>query len=124
MTELLKAKPESNVEPADEALLRLTKDKLYLFGHGTLEEGSARGVLEDGLETRHTDLFSTADGLSTLADDPNAVAENKAAIENWPHLGAKRIIVIGVERLDPENIPHQRYLQSIVQPKPEGKNKA
>jgi hypothetical protein len=122
--ELVKDRTESTIEPTDEALERLINDKIYLLGHGTVEQKSAEGALKDGLQTRHTDLFSTANGLSTLADDPNAFEENKTAIEHWPHLDAKYVVTIGIERLEGDHIPHRRYLQSILQPKARGEDKA
>lgn len=113
---------QHDVEPMDEALTRLIGEEIYLFGHGTVQQENAADILTNGLDTRHEDLFSTADHLPTLADDPEAFVHNKETLEHWPHLGAQYVVVLGVERLQGEQVPHRRYLQSIVQPKPDAEH--
>ena len=115
---MIKHEPHiAEAESADEALRRLVDSNIYIFGHGTLTLDAAEGSVADGLHTRHTDLFSTAEGLPTVAENPRAFEHNREMLWHWPHHDAQYVVVLGVERLEEDDIPHRRYLQSIVQPR-------
>lgn len=117
MQELQPFSPETL--PADIALKELVGSNIYLLGHGTTTHELANLATTAGLYTRHTDLSSTAYGLETLADNPEATKHDMGLIKKWPHRDAKYIVVLGVERLKGEDVPHRRYIQSIVQPRPQ-----
>ena len=108
--------------PAAVALEELVNSNAYLFGHGTMSRESANGAVSDGLRSRHTDLMSTAYGLEATADNPDAAVHDMALLREWPHYNAKYIVIIGIERLTGDDIPHRRYLQSIMQPRPAGED--
>jgi hypothetical protein len=105
-----------NVLPTDLALLNLVADEhLHIFGHGTATQSSALGSINKGLYLNSAHLWSTAIGMVSTTDNPNAYEANKVLIENWPHHNQRFVVILGVERLKLEDVPHRRYLQSIVQ---------
>lgn len=106
-------------DPVTEALSGLVGRNLYLMGHGSHPEAAA-ATMTEGLHSKHTELFSTVLGMESLSDDNDAVAHNMALLRQWPHLNSKYIVIVGVERLTEDEIPHRRYLQSIVQPREHG----
>jgi hypothetical protein len=104
--------------PAETALEELVNSNVYLFGHGTPSQDSAQAAIAGGLLTRHTDLMSTAYGLETVAENPDAADHDMALLRDWPHHRMPYVVLLGVQRLEGDQIPHRRYLQSIVQPRP------
>ncbi len=116
MHEPLSVKPE--VISATTALEGLVNSNVYLFGHGTIQRDRAEAVINDGLYTKYEDLSSTALGLETVVDDLDAAEHDMALLQAWPHHNLKYIVILGIERLEGDQIPHNRYLQSVVQPRP------
>lgn len=106
----------------EEALKDLVSKNIYLFGHGTGSEDNASNAVKEGLHTKYDDLYSTVLGMEGLADNPDAYDHDLALIKNWPHYGLKYVVMLGVERLQDEQIPNRRYLDSIVQPRPGQEN--
>lgn len=107
--------------PADGALEQLIHKNLLLYGHGTPQEEGATAILHEGLGMSVPDLGSTATGMSTAEDRPDAFETNKKLIESWPHRDHKFVVMIGVERFPDEDIPHRQYMNAIVQEKPGAK---
>ena len=100
----------------DVALHRLVDDEnLYVFGHGTATQSNALGSISEGLRLKSAHLWSTVLGIESTVDDPGAYEKDKALLEGWPHHNTRFVVMLGVERLSPEDIPHRLYLQSIVQ---------
>jgi len=104
--------------PAATALEQLSTANIYLFGHGTAALERAETASVDGLRTKYADLMDTAYELETVAESPDAAAHNLTLLHDWPHHGMRYVVIIGVERFKAADVPHRRYLQSIVQPRP------
>lgn len=113
------AQPRTTPEtlPLHSAIERFsTRGDIHVFGHGTPTELSAQGIVNEGLRLKVPDLFSSVVGLENIKTNPNAVEYNVRMIEN-AHKGHRFFVILGVQRYaDPEDIPHNRYLSSIVQP--------
>lgn len=121
MSEKQKSKVESvRPQPMEAALEQLLGDeKLYVFGHGTADESTAEVITKEGLHLRSAHLWSIVAGLPEKTDDKSDhIATATKMIENWPHLALGYVVAVGVERLPADKIPHRRYLQSIVQNRP------
>jgi hypothetical protein len=110
--------PTAEIIAKDIALRELTDDpNLYIFGHGTPIIEHAQGTLRDGLRLRKPDLWSTVLGMKSTVEDPTAAQENATLLEQWPHKNHRFVAMLGIQRLRGEDIPHRRYLQSVVQPR-------
>ncbi len=93
----------------------LGREDLYVFGHGTSSKEKAESILKEGLRLTQPSFWTTVVGLETLQEDPDALSKALKVLSDWPHYHLKYIVALGVERLKPDDIPHRRYLQSIVQ---------
>lgn len=106
-------------QPMEVALERLLNDDtLYVFGHGTSAESDAEAIIQDGLHLSSANLWSTVAGLPEKTGESDHLSAAKKMIEDWPHRALGYVVAVGVERLPDEKIPHRRYLQSIVQDRP------
>lgn len=103
---------------ANEGLEHLVRMNVYLYGHGTAAAEHVDDMLQNGFQLSAPDLHSTALAMPTEADNPDAFTVNMAQLSEWPHRGHKTIVMLGVERLEDEQVPNRRYVQSIVQENP------
>ena len=62
---------------------------VFVYGHGTLMEGSAKGIITDGLKMKDPSILSTSIPISFSQESFNT-------IKNWPHLGARYIVLFGI----------------------------
>lgn len=78
--------------PADDALERLTKLNIYMYGHGAPGVEQAESILRNGLNLKLAKLSSTTRMLSTEADDNNAYLRSRSLLDNWPHNAAEPLL--------------------------------
>lgn len=102
--------------PFQEALQGLMEQDVHLYAHGTSTEELAKIIMTEGLGLTKPALSSTTYGLERTDHNPNALKDNMRVIRRWPHRNYPFVIIIGVERLAADNVPHARYTHSIVQP--------
>lgn len=100
------------------ALEKLTGMNVHLFGHGTISRETADSILQEGLGVDKPSINSTAYGMFTEADGLDAVDRNRKMLDHWRHKVRRHVVVLGVERLPVDKIPHIRYIQAVLQDNP------
>lgn len=87
--------PKLSVSRVKDELREVFAPNLQFFGHGTRLEVAPR-VLEEGLESKHPYLDTTAMPLfgdEPFEEQPDEVFER---FINWPHLESKAVVVIAL----------------------------
>lgn len=64
-------------------------ERTFIYGHGTVEEESAKSIIEQGLKMKSPDILSTAIPL----DFSEKTFEY---FKKWPHLDSRYIVLIGI----------------------------
>lgn len=72
-------------------------DNNFYLGHGTLgSDNIIKSIFENGLRCSHGQMYFTTIEFGT--GSKNGINDIKKELDNWPHLAAKKIIIVSVPK--------------------------